>query len=139
MSKKKIVVSPVYERLGIVKIDEVLDYVPRAGNKKGLKKKKYFDKMVKLTSYRYKVFALSGIKCIKCGLTGTFFALERSVSQHTNKFHFNLYGKDKKGKEYMITIDHIVPKAKGGSEALSNKQPMCFKCNNKKGDSLESK
>jgi 5-methylcytosine-specific restriction endonuclease McrA len=139
MPKKKKVIRPVYERLGVVGLDEILPFIPIAGNKNGLKKKKYFNKHVKLTSHRYKVYALNGTECVSCELTGTFFALEKSVSQHTDKFHFNLYAINKKSEEVMITIDHITPRAKGGSEALSNKQPMCFNCNNKKGDKFETK
>jgi len=138
-NKKKKVVHPVYERLGVIGIGKLLPFIPIAGNKNGLKKKKYFGKQVKLTSHRYKVYALNGTKCVNCKLTGTFFALEKSISQRTDKFHFNLYAINKKKEEVMITIDHITPKAKGGSEALSNKQPMCFNCNNKKGDKIESK
>lgn len=32
-----------------------------------------------------------------------------------------------------LTIDHIVPLARGGSDDLSNKQLLCEKCNQNKG------
>ena len=35
-------------------------------------------------------------------------------------------------RNYM-TIDHIYPKARGGSNDLSNMQAMCKECNQKKG------
>lgn len=33
-----------------------------------------------------------------------------------------------------LTIDHIIPKAKGGEDKWENLVCACFKCNNKKGD-----
>jgi len=136
MRKKKIIVKPVYVRLGTVKIDEVLDFVPIGKNSKLPSKKDFFKKSIKLTSHRYKVYATKGIQCAHCGIIGLYFALEQSAAQKTNKYHFNLYAVDQQGNEVMLTVDHIIPKAKGGSDTLDNKQCLCFKCNNKKGDKL---
>ena len=33
-----------------------------------------------------------------------------------------------------LTIDHIVPKSKGGDDTWENLVTACVKCNNKKGD-----
>lgn len=35
-----------------------------------------------------------------------------------------------------LTLDHVIPKAWGGSNAIGNLQLLCSPCNNKKGDSL---
>lgn len=35
-----------------------------------------------------------------------------------------------------VTRDHIVPLARGGLNHPSNLQPLCTKCNNKKGDAI---
>lgn len=37
-----------------------------------------------------------------------------------------------------LTVDHIIPKAKGGSDAWENLVAACVHCNNKKGDRTAS-
>jgi 5-methylcytosine-specific restriction endonuclease McrA len=41
-----------------------------------------------------------------------------------------------------MTQDHIVPRAKGGKNHISNLQTMCYECNyekgNKRGEELEA-
>jgi len=91
---------------------------------------------VTMESHRYQLFAEKGIVCKKCGLKGTYFALERHKDVD-NKYHFNLYGITKYGEEVMLTKDHIVPRSKGGKNNLDNYQTLCVKCNSKKSDSVE--
>ncbi len=38
------------------------------------------------------------------------------------------------GSEENLTIDHIQPKSKGGSNDDSNKQTLCWACNHEKDD-----
>jgi 5-methylcytosine-specific restriction endonuclease McrA len=37
-------------------------------------------------------------------------------------------------KETNLTIDHILPKARGGKDTWENLVASCVRCNNKKGD-----
>lgn len=46
---------------------------------------------VPMGSHRYQLFAEKGCSCVRCGVTGTFFALERGRNDHVRRFHFNLY------------------------------------------------
>lgn len=53
---------------------------------------------------RQLIFKRDGYKCIKCG---------------SNK---------------NLTIDHIIPKSKGGRDSITNYQTMCKKCNSEKSN-----
>lgn len=94
----------------------------------------YDGHIVKMYSTRYHLFKRS-LVCADCGLTASFFALEKDKKVTGDKCHFNLYGINIEGREVLFTQDHIVPVAKGGAtNALSNLQTMCCECNHKKAD-----
>lgn len=80
---------------------------------------------------RLKVFWNKGCTCVWCGLTGNKIVKSKIGKQ----IHYDLYywGKDKR---VLITVDHIIPQSLGGSWDLSNLQPMCSKCNSKKGNTI---
>ncbi len=124
MTKRK---DPGYTSIGQFKPEEVLPFVFE------VKEKAYAGHNVRMTSLRYKLFATKGCVCVRCGLIGQYFSLEKHVSDNMGKFHFNLYGV-KDGMPVMMTKDHILPKSKGGSDSLENLQPMCVVCNSKKAD-----
>ena len=84
---------------------------------------------------KYEMFRDKGIICVSCGIEGKFFALEKPSSHRASKrYHFNLYAVNEKGKEVMMTKDHIIPRSKRGRNHISNYQPMCEICNSIKGD-----
>ena len=147
-TKREALGHQVYDRLAVFSPAEVLPYVIFAEEEKslydrGLKKtdpafiaqttKEYAGVMVNMTSQRYRTFAKHGISCCMCRIQGKFFALERHAAQHSSKYHFNLYAIDIEGKEVLMTKDHVVPKAQGGKEHVSNYRPMCTHCNAVKG------
>ena len=82
----------------------------------------------------FKVFKTMGVKCVSCGLEGKYFIKEKDPGDPF--FTLNLYGINNKGEEIMMTKDHIIPRAQGGSDDLENFQVMCQRCNLSKGSGL---
>lgn len=161
MSKKKTQATHwPYVRLGTLELEEVLPFVCTREIRKALKldgfshkseewknaciktfpvKKdgKIIDIPISMGSDRYQLFVKKGCKCLQCGMEGTFFAIEKHWSTLHDKYHLNLYGM-KDGKEVMLTKDHIHPVAKRGKNHIDNYQPLCIKCNVKKGSNVTS-
>lgn len=67
-------------------------------------------------------------KCCKCGVEATHVMKYTLKSEHHRVVYVNIFA-DKR----MMTADHILPRALGGADALSNLQLMCYKCNIDKG------
>ena len=149
-----------YIRVATVHIDDVLPYVFTKQKRHELRKKGFGYRsiewreasrrvyqalidgevvplMVPMGSHRYQLYAEKGVTCVRCGIKGKYFALERGKTDNPNRFHFNLYAVNKYGHEVMMTKDHIKPRSKGGKNKLSNYQPMCHKCNQRKADKIE--
>jgi len=74
-----------------------------------------------------RVFYNKGCTCVECGIAGTLVALGRDKG---GGLHLDVYTDD----FYPLTVDHILPKSKGGSDDLDNLQPMCCLCNWSKGN-----
>ncbi|MBD2253686.1 HNH endonuclease [Nostoc parmelioides] len=45
----------------------------------------------------------------------------------------------KTGLETDLTIDHIIPLARGGQNDMSNLHTLCFECNRRKTDQLDAR
>ena len=79
---------------------------------------------------RLRVFYYKGLKCVSCPNIGEYLIAGK------DKFggiHIDLYTKDFK----LMTIDHVKPRSKGGTDTLNNVVPMCAKCNSFKSDKYE--
>jgi 5-methylcytosine-specific restriction endonuclease McrA len=126
------------KRAGILSLNilpELEDHI-NPKNRKTIKYKEIDGVMVKMSSQRYAVFKKS-LVCVKCGISGVFFAIEKPEKPENAKYHLNLYAINKDGKEVLMTKDHIVPKSKGGKNVLTNYQTMCYTCNYEKGNTIE--
>ena len=84
----------------------------------------------KINLKRAKIFHKKGLVCVNCGAVGKFFALETDKG---GGLHLDLYGYIDE-EEVLMTIDHIVPKSKGGVNDNINYQTMCKLCNEQKAD-----
>ena len=145
---KPIQIGKGYTRAGLFGIGIVLASIPsdediKAANKMGRKRDGFFDIVartfcgihVKMNSLRYRVFRANN-KCVRCGIEGAYFALEKSHGSKQDWHHFNLYALNENGDEVMMTKDHILPKSKGGKDHMENMQTMCAICNSAKGNEM---
>lgn len=89
---------------------------------------------MKASSLRYQLFNSRKQECVSCGLKASFWALQ-SADKSTRP-HLNLYGVNNEGDILLFTRDHIVPRALGGGDNLSNLQVMCDVCNLHKKDTF---
>lgn len=95
--------------------------------------------IMKMASDRYKCFVASGVKCVCCGLEGSYFYKEKDAKSELEIYHFNLYAIDSLGNEVLMTKDHIIPRSRGGKDHVDNYQTMCSECNERKGNKLPEK
>jgi 5-methylcytosine-specific restriction endonuclease McrA len=138
--KNRAKITSDYERLGFYEIDRTIKKLKR---EKGKKKYFFMGKNIKLKTSTPKnnVFIKNYnknnniCKCDICGIKASYFTLEKSPDNDRNVYHFNLYTVHPKTfQEVYFNIDHIKPRAKGGTNLLVNMQLTCEDCNSKKGD-----
>lgn len=96
---------------------------------------------VRIFSLRLQTFVATGLQCVHPGCTNraSYFAIERFPSKKTrthplsNRYHMNLWGRKEDGTDVLYTHDHIIARAHGGADHLSNVQTMCSPHNAAKG------
>lgn len=95
-----------------------------------------FGHSVGVTSLRLRTFAAAhatGFRCVTCGLTPAFFAVETDAwAPAGTKPHLNLYGYNEEAEEVLFTHDHVLARGLGGRDHISNTQLMCLPCNGEK-------
>lgn len=77
----------------------------------------------------------SPLKCWNCGAPAHAFVLARETQSHEKLCLKLLAIKDNTLLE--LTRDHIIPKSKGGSNAVKNLRVGCAPCNNSRGDEMD--
>lgn len=94
---------------------------------------------IKVAGKRYsvanlRIFAVHGCKCVRCGREGNRIIAweDRGGGLHVDLFHSN--PRNPKGTLMLMNRDHIIPRSKKGGNTDWNYQPMCVRCNNKKGN-----
>lgn len=78
---------------------------------------------------RLRVFAEKGCACVSCERVGSRLIVGEELK---GTLHVDLYTDDL----VLMTINHIFPKSKGGSNDMSNLDPMCGPCNWTKGSKI---
>lgn len=73
-------------------------------------------------------------RCKSCNAISNFACVVRNVD--TGKLNVIFFIKDGNGDFQPLTKDHILAKARGGTDAFSNLQSLCVKCNSDKADKV---
>jgi len=89
---------------------------------------KYFDLCVSDKIIPYKIEA-DKIQETKNGLSNNWISIKRRLEIYTRDGFKCLIC----GVIDNLTLDHVIPRSKGGSNDSSNLQTLCNRCNSKKG------
>jgi 5-methylcytosine-specific restriction endonuclease McrA len=121
-----------YERLGVIPVDKVLKAIADGGPLE------HEGEVCHTAGNRLLTSLVHGIRCCVpgCAAHGQYFAVEKALNQRGAKYHLNLYC-SQNGQEVMLTSDHKLPKSRGGSNRIENRQTMCYKHNAEKGNQLK--
>ena len=85
-----------------------------------------------LNHRRLRVFALKGLKCAYCEKRGIYLIEAYSKA---GSIHIDIYTAEFE----LMTIDHVIPKSRGGHPTdINNLVPCCNTCNTKKGSKIFS-
>lgn len=91
--------------------------------------------------WRLRTFTVKGFECTGegCDRVATKGIIWRDFTMPADSkqlgLHVDLVCEESDG-EILMTVDHIFPKSKGGTECIENLQPMCERCNARKGNKV---
>ena len=85
---------------------------------------------VVINKKQFRLFKEKGTTCKLCGVKGTHFIIHKPHGG----WQLTLVGFTESSRMVALTMDHIRPLAKGGSNSMENLQPMCASCNGIKAD-----
>jgi hypothetical protein len=121
----------VYDRFDVVETSQVIDLIDEHFLNPKDVKVEIKGQLVKINSLRLKTFAMSDLKCSRCGLEAKFFAIERDMAtkKSNGPYHLNLYGILPDNTEMLFTHDHTLARSLGGKDHISNTTTMCRQCN----------
>jgi 5-methylcytosine-specific restriction endonuclease McrA len=119
-----------YTRIHKFELLEVLPYIGKTQHKFHIPKHNKHIGVRHLQTQRMMLISRTQ-QCVVCQIKGSYFWLEHSGHRSP---HFNLYAKNYYGDETMMTMDHVIPKSKGGTTSEDNLQLMCRLCNKAKKD-----
>lgn len=73
-------------------------------------------------------------KCVSCGLAGNVFYLVHDTAN--DAYALLLFHESEEIGPVEMTMDHIIPRCKGGNDNNNNLQTMCYDCNQMKAGSI---
>jgi len=128
----KIDIPVVFKKMGEGKLLTLFDFLPPKSIINVKRRHNLFCENKKRT---LRFFHRRGTNCPVCGIEGKYFAFYRE--NKGCKINFSPFA-EKDGVPVLMTIDHIIPMKWGGKKHTdTNLCPMCFSCNNKKGDTFD--
>lgn len=97
-------------------------------------KKYYFKWNLALHTFYHK-----GTTCVCCQTKSTHYEVTHATHHGKARVIVSLKTKRKDGTIIPMTMDHIIPKSRGGqTTAIGNLQAMCEDCNQEKSNTLPS-
>lgn len=114
-----------YENIAVLNFDDVMSKLDDGENYyvNGIR--------VKTSGERLQCYNHKGTKCISCGRDGIVMMAQKHKAD--KNAHINLYSVGENGNLIMMTVDHTIPRSMMGRNHHENFEPMCTKCNGKKG------
>jgi 5-methylcytosine-specific restriction endonuclease McrA len=81
----------------------------------------------------YPLITDAGCSCVRCGVQGNVAIKHRRHPTDGN--HHDVFALNERVFRLM-TVDHILPKSWGGRNSAKNYDPMCERCNNRRGNTV---